>query len=93
MLEQRNSKLLSNADKSFNFTFVSCSKRSDLSSLVPGTVFAFNVETEHGTRDLAGSLKVNVIHSNVIYRLLEQIRARITEQMPSLPQEEELGED
>lgn len=64
----------------------------EMANLFKGTVFAFNVEMEFGTRDLASSLRVPVVNSNIIYRLIEQLRTKISEQMPSLPKEEELGE-
>ncbi|KAF2347997.1 Translation initiation factor IF- 2 domain 3, partial [Trinorchestia longiramus] len=56
------------------------------------TIFAFNVSNDRGIEEVAHEASVPIVHTNIIYRLVEHLRQLLTKQMPTLPQEEVLGE-
>ena len=56
-----------------------------------GSIYTFNVATERPTHELAETLGVRIVSTNIIYRLVEQLKEEITAQLPPLPKEVIVG--
>jgi len=62
-----------------------------LLSLFPGVVYGFNVLVPEKVSLLAKSKKVDLRLHNIIYRLIADLKQRLTEQLPALDVEEVVG--
>lgn len=58
---------------------------------MPGIVYGFNVEVPSRVAQLAKSRGVVVKSHNVIYKLIDDLRQRLTERLPPLQVEEVVG--
>lgn len=62
-----------------------------LHTFILGVVYAFNVKCSDKVRQLAYDNKVDIVHSNVIYMLVDDLRGRLSHQLPHIEVEETVG--
>lgn len=56
-----------------------------------GIIYAFNVQTSGDVQNLAKERKVEIRNFNIIYRLVEDLKAQLNAQLPMVDTEEVLG--
>ncbi|XP_018009016.1 translation initiation factor IF-2, mitochondrial-like [Hyalella azteca] len=70
-----------------------CDVQGSLEAIMQSaTIFSFNVSNDRAVEEAIERSSASIVHTNIIYRLVEHLRSLISKKMPTLPQEEVLGE-
>lgn len=64
----------------------------EYAAAVRGLIIGFNVETEERIKALAAANKVQILENNIIYRVVEDVREVLEDQLPPLVSQKVLGE-